>query len=591
MRGAFGAVSNRARSIFAQVTRGKPLSQSQTTNQAIRRDVQHNASRSCANANLTARVGIVMAMICAGVFSAPAFAKPASKVAAGAERIYVHTAKTGDTFLKLAARYLIDPKKWAVLAKYNPTVNPAKIPIGHAIQIPVAAMRAEAAGPTVLSVRGQADVNGAKLTAGQKLNERDKLNTGDDGFVTIQLADGSTLTVQSKSAIELERTRLLANTRVGESVVKLEHGRLETSVTQQNRAARYEVRTPTSNMGVRGTVFRAASDASGKKALSEVIEGSVGVAAGNEAPAGGLALPAGFGSVVEDGRAPSEPIKLLPAPVLPPIAGAQLRPAIVVSFPAVDGAKAYRAQVALDKTFRQLIGETLFVKPVVEFSDLPDGDLQIRVRAIDAAGLEGLDAATPVTIAARPLPPKLNSPLAGGQVSVGETRFGWDASVGASAYRLQLAANDTFTPLLVDQSAIATTSHVVNMTFGSSRFFWRVAAIGADGKPRAFSEARAVHVRSSKLKITPVVVGNLSQLKWRGGNDQTYQYEVARRENFADILQTRLTRESTLLLEGLSKGAYFVRIRVVGPASTPGDIQDAGEWSDPQAIEIFSTMF
>jgi len=533
---------------------------------------------------------LAAALICAGVVPVHAAPKLAGNAAAGAERIYVHTAKSGDTFLKLAARYLFDPTNWAVLTKYNPKVDPFKIPIGYAIQIPVAAMRAEASGATVVSVRGQADVNGAKLTAGQRLNERDKLNTGDDGFVTIRLADGSTLTVQSKSAIELERTRRLANTSVGESVVKLERGRLETSVTKQNQAARYEVRTPTSNMGVRGTVFRAGSDAAGKKAFSEVIEGLVGVAAGIEAPAGGLALQSGFGSVVEAGKAPSEPVRLLPAPALPQIPGTQIRAAISVSFPVVEGATAYRAQVALDKTFQQLIGEVLVSRPVVEFTDLPDGELQLRVRAIDAAGLEGLDAATRVTISARPLPPKLNSPVAGGQVSVGETRFGWDASAGATAYRFQLAANEAFVPVLVDQAAIGTTSYAVNLTFGSSRFFWRVAAIGADGQPRPFSEARDVVVRSSKLKITAVVGGSVSQLKWTGGNDETYQYEVSRREDFADVLRSRVTQQSALLLEGLSKGGYFVRVRVVGTGSTPGNIKNAGEWSDPRAIEVFGAL-
>jgi hypothetical protein len=117
----------------------------------------------------------------------------------------------------------------------------------------------------VVAVRGQVEANNQMLVAGQTLAERDKINTGDDGFVTIKLADGSTLTIQSKSSVELERTRQLANTTVGESVVRLERGRLETAVTKQNAAAKYEVRTPTSNMGVRGTMFRAGTDESGKK--------------------------------------------------------------------------------------------------------------------------------------------------------------------------------------------------------------------------------------------------------------------------------------------------------------------------------------
>jgi hypothetical protein len=42
--------------------------------------------------------------------------------------------------------------------------------------------------------------------------------------------------------------------------------------------------------------------------------------------------------------------------------------------------------------------------------DLPDGDQHVRVRAIDARGLEGLNADRAFTLSARPEPPLLSQP-------------------------------------------------------------------------------------------------------------------------------------------------------------------------------------
>jgi hypothetical protein len=540
-------------------------------------------------------------MLAVMVFAVAAHAEAEPKTTGGAERIYVHTATHGDTFLKLANRYLSDRANWAVLSKYNPKVDPVKIPLGFPIQIPVTAMRAELAGATVVAVRGTADANSQKLSVGQTLSEKDKVRTGDDGFVTIKLADGSTLTIQSKSAVALERTRQLANTNVSESVIQLERGRLETSVSKQHAAGRYEVKTPTSNMGVRGTVFRAGADETGKKAFSEVIEGAVGVAGAGggagkpDAAADGAAavvsLSAGFGSVVEAGKPPSLPVKLLAAPPLPTMAAAQTKPGLKFAIAPVAGAAAYRAQVALDKAFLQLVSEQVVSKPAIEFNDLPDGVLYLRLRAVDQAGLEGLDATTPFTVAARPLAPKLVSPASDATVGAGQTIFSWSAAPGVAAYRIQVAANDAFSPVSADKTVASGTSLALPIGNTGARVWWRVASVDANGKQGPFGDAQAFGIRTSRLKVTPVVVGNISQLKWKGGNDELYHIEVSRRESFQEILQSRVTPESTLLLEKLPKGTYFVRVRTVGPQSSLGNIKDAGEWSDVQAIEVFSTLF
>ncbi|MCA2999677.1 MAG: FecR domain-containing protein [Rhodocyclaceae bacterium] len=540
---------------------------------------------------LNARLGRFTGSSVAAVLLLPLSQLPAT--AANPERVYLYAAKRSDTFLALAGRFLADRNDGTLLARYNPTVDPAKIPIGHQIRIPVAAMRAEFAGASVVSVRGQVEANNQKLLAGQVLAERDKIKTGDNGFVTIKLADGSTLTIQSKSAVQLERTRRLANTTVGESVVRLDRGRLETVVTKQNAAAKYEVRTPTSNMGVRGTLFRAGTDENGKKAFSEVIEGAVGVTGrANSLDTGGLLLKAGFGAVVEADMGASGPIKLLPPPSLPTLTSVHTRPTLNVTFPAVVGASGYRAQVAFDRSFLQLVGEVVSTKPSVELGDLPDGTLQLRVRAIDPAGLEGLDSVTSFSVGARPFPPRLISPIDGATVAAGHASFSWAVGAGAVSYRFQIAANEAFAPVLIERALIAATHVDIPIASADSRYYWRVAAIDANGKQGPFGESQSATVRAAaKLKITPVVMGRISQLKWKSGTDDFYHVEVSRHEMFHEIVQSRVTAETTLVLNNLPTGTYFVRVRGVANGSSPGNIKQPGEWSDTEVIEVFGGLF
>jgi hypothetical protein len=119
----------------------------------------------------------------------------------------------------------------------------------------------------VIASRGKVDLDGQPARVGAAIGEGAAVRTGADGMVAIKLADGSTITVQSKSAIRLETARQFANTGgVSDSVIRLDAGRLETAVARQKGpGSRYEIRTPTSNMGVRGTVFRAAADDDGKR--------------------------------------------------------------------------------------------------------------------------------------------------------------------------------------------------------------------------------------------------------------------------------------------------------------------------------------
>ena len=72
---------------------------------------------------------------------------------------------------------------------------------------------------------------------------------------------------------------------------------------------------------------------------------------------------------------------------------------------------------------------------------MPDGDYILRVRAVDDAGLEGLDASKPVTLDARPLPPTQVAPNEGERFYEPQANFAWSAVPDAHGYVLQIRNN------------------------------------------------------------------------------------------------------------------------------------------------------
>ncbi len=536
------------------------------------------------------------------------------------ERFYTHIAGPGDSLIKIANRFLIKKQNWQALQKINQVDNPNLIPVGTRIRMPVSQMRTELANAEVIAVQGKVTASSGPLALGSAVKEGDKLKTGDDGFISIRLADGSILKVQSKSSIQLENARQLANTGgVADTVVRLESGRVETTVAKQKGpSSRYEIRTPTSNMGVRGTVFRVGGDEAGTRALSEVVEGAVAVASSGQSKL--LSLPAGFGSVVEAGKPPSAPIALLPAPDLSGIAASTSTAKTRFQFPAIAMARGYRGQVATDANFNNLIADAQATAPIIEMAALPDGKLYFRIRGIDENGLEGNDAVKTLEVRATPVPPFLATPAPNAQVPAGQGRFEWAETKEALAYQIQIdrqldrdGKSQFFAPL-IDKRVIAGTAFSLDAGLTPGQYQWRVASVRANGDMGPFSEAQAFTARDVKaILAVPLVKGNEARFSWGGVKDsgqsggQFYQFQLSRNDRFTDIVIDRVVDKPEVTADGLSKNVYYIRVRAVDPPLNPNAEKSAsavhsavqagqsagfkGPWSETQQVEVYASQW
>ena len=137
-------------------------------------------------------------------------------------------------------------------------------------------MNTTEASAKVAAVEGPVESTGGKLSVGSNVGEGQAIKTGENGFVTLKLADGSMLVVQSKSQVRLDVARVIANTSgIPLTRAKLDAGRVEARVEKRSGGfGRFEIVTPTLNMGVRGTQFRASSEEGGKASRGEVLEGT-----------------------------------------------------------------------------------------------------------------------------------------------------------------------------------------------------------------------------------------------------------------------------------------------------------------------------
>lgn len=105
-----------------------------------------------------------------------------------------------------------------------------------------------------------------------------------------------------------------------------------------------------------------------------------------------------------------------------------------------------------------------------------------RVRAKNSLGTGDLSAVqTFTTILAAPLAPALAAPADSARNVSTTPTLNWNAVTGATSYRLQVSANQSFAGTVIDDSTIASPSKQIGPLLNFTRYYWRVNARNAGG--------------------------------------------------------------------------------------------------------------
>ncbi|HEY9280138.1 MAG TPA: FecR domain-containing protein [Eoetvoesiella sp.] len=328
---------------------------------------------------------VLLSLIVSGglaVLSTPVFAQ-----AAGAKgENFLYRVISGDTLGDLAERFTYGWSNWSTLQTLNNVQETTELPIGLLLKIPFSLIPELPAVAVVSHLVGHADANGQTLQVKSQLAEGQTVRTGKNGFVTLQLDDGSLLSVLASSSLSIKRLRVFKGTGLTDSIIEVKSGSLESEVApQKTGVGRFEVRTPVSVTGVRGTRLRVHMSTQG--ARSEVVQGQAGVEAKQ---ASEVVLREKRGVAVSTSGESTGARDLLSAPDLPvPVRAAA---GWTMSFPPVSGASAYLVRVASDPNGSDLVSSQQFQAAQVQFSAPSAGTYYVFVRALDNVGLGGLDA-------------------------------------------------------------------------------------------------------------------------------------------------------------------------------------------------------
>lgn len=524
---------------------------------------------------------VVATLLCPSLVAAAAPPSPD-------DAMWQYRIRPGDTLIDLTEAYLADGTSWRALQRINKVADPLKLPPGGILRMPVRLLRREVAVAQVLFAQGEVTVARAAQTAAQavatgaELRGGDVLRTGERGSLTLRFVDGSRLLIAPNSEIALEQLLVHGRAAIPTMKLRLNSGGADSRVVPRpDRAPNYELRTPSLNLGVRGTEFRVQVDAQGTRA--EVLEGKVA--------AGPLALVAGFGAAAGAAGAPQQ-AKLAPPPDAGAIAGSLFeRIPLRLAWARQPGAVAYRAQVfAADGDFERLWLDGRSERPEIGFDalqDMPDGRYVLRLRAIDGLGLEGMAADAPFTLKARPEPPFTTAPAADAVVYGSAAALAWTQPVVAGGYRVQVTAADDerFAQALLDRADLSETTLAAALPPG--RYRWRVATIaagpaGPDQGP--FGDAQTLELRpvpASPALAAPAIGGNTLEFRWAAvAGAARYEAQWAADAEFKQLIAEPRSDAPALTLERPAAGLYYLRVRSVDAHG------HAGGYGAAQQVEV-----
>ena len=397
-----------------------------------------------------------------------------------------------DTLISLVDRLMKPPASWQKLQEINRLPNPQLLKPGSIVRLPVAWLKSTAAVASVSVTQGV--VNLSRGTArvvspaiGTEVLPGDMVETGVQSTLTLRFVDGSTVVVSPQSRVLIQNLLVYGKSGITETRLRIEEGGLDSSVKPKTQASssRYVVTTPVFNLGVRGTEFRARFDPNSQIAFSEVLSGGV-AAQGAQSQ---VQIGAGFGTLALINTEPKPPVKLLDAPLLRGIAKTASRVPVDLSWQPEKDASAYRAQVFTDRSFERQVVEGVFTQPVARWLSLPDGAYVLRVRSIDAQGLEGAATASDFVLKARPEAPFSSQPVDAAQVAGDNVVFKWSEPPEAVSYRLQVSTQPDFSQIRVDRKDITGTQ--VNLALPPGTYYWRVATLVRDNDQGPFGDVQS----------------------------------------------------------------------------------------------------
>ncbi len=401
---------------------------------------------------------------------------------APAEETISYVVKPRDTLDRLSRSFLVPAQTWKKLLPLARIRDPHRLPIGRTLVIPRSWLRFTVEPAQLASYRGTImvaiDGRAVPPAIGGTIGEGAQISTAANSFVTLILADRSKLVIPSQSKVTVRQLRRILLTGTMEYRVDVEAGRVETKVTPlPSPQDRYRIGTPISLTAVRGTEFRVGYDTGPRLAAAEVLSGTVAVSRPDGAAM--QLVDHAYGATTDAGGVTTL-AALLPAPDLLDPGKLQTADSVEFHVTPIEGAARYRVVLASDAGFVENLAEQIADGRDFALTDVPNGNLFIRVSAIGGNGLEGLAQAFSFTR-------RLASIHAEAKQEADGFRFRWfGAGGGKRRYRFQLMNGSLDSRAIVDEVGL-TRDEVMLRNLPPGTYYWRVGLSQTDESGEAES--------------------------------------------------------------------------------------------------------
>ncbi len=380
--------------------------------------------------------------------------------------------KKGDTLIALASKYMRKRSDYVTVQRINRIANPRFIPVGKTVSIPFSLLKYRKSEASLSAFRGNVAIadGGRTITPvkGLEIGEGSRLATSAGSFLTLQLEDGSRISMPSNSKMRITRLRHILLTDSVDYELAVDSGRIRSKVTPfDKKADRYRVRTPVAVSAVRGTDYRTRVDEETGTAYSETVEGSVDVAAGESIDgASSVSVPAGTGAAATVTGDLATADLLTPPELVEP---AKVQSEETLEFTVVPRpiATAHRVLISSDAGFVDIVAEQLSEGSAISLVGIEDGRYFAKATAFGEDGFEGMPASYSF---------KRQLSTLSGSADSGDFgfRFKWaGAGSGKRTYRFQLMLGSTDAVPIVDEAGL--TRDVLTLSdLPDGEYYWRV---------------------------------------------------------------------------------------------------------------------
>jgi hypothetical protein len=514
----------------------------------------------------------------AGLYLAAGVMALALAGAAAAEPMLSYTVAQRDTLIGFSRDLLVDPDAWREVARINQLRDPDVLMPGQVLQVPQRLLRSTALSARIVLVQGDVRLDDQPVAAGAEMAVGQELAAGANSSAVLQLADGSRVQLAAASRAVLDEharfevKRSNAEPATGDEgwfagAMRLVQGSLDVFAAKVMRAKPLEVRAPTAVVGVRGTEFRVRTDsAADAPTFSETLEGRVNVqprapAQPAAAAASTVDVSAGFGAAI-DTTGGTTVRELLPPPDLSSLPERFERPLVRFALPSES--RPLRVQVATESSFERVVADLQTpAGSEVRIDGLPDGAWFVRARRVDDIGIQGIDAARPFVLKARPEPPATTAPRPNAKLSVGEVELAWAENIDAARYELQVASDAAFTQA---QPALNVTGADTRLALAEpGTYHWRIASIKADGDRGPWGDPLQFELRALPADPQSTADRDRITFNWSGRAEDRQQVELARDARFADVIARDEVQTGEWSVAQPGPGTYYFRYRSVEP--------------------------